>query len=147
MKRFLSALLGLMLLTLILSAPVAMAEMYSASTPIFDGVGRTAEQYRAGGRSPQRYLRRIGRGVLVQRCRRPRTSGRGYVGAVNGRGVVAMGGGVSQVAATLYLALKQMDGIEYLEKKTYGSKFTEDYVDSGSTPSSQITTSTSTSAS
>ena len=51
--------------------------------------------------------------------------------AINGRGVKAMGGGVAQVASTLYLALKQLDGIDYVEKKTYGSKFTQDYVFSG----------------
>lgn len=62
----------------------------------------------------------------------PRTEERGYKRAVNGRGVKAMGGGVAQVATTLYLALKKLDGIEYLEKKTYGSKFTGGYVSSGS---------------
>jgi vancomycin resistance protein YoaR len=60
-----------------------------------------------------------------------RTSQRGYKTAVNGRGVKAMGGGVAQVASTLYLALEQLDGIKYVEKKTYGGKFAGDYVFSG----------------
>ena len=60
-----------------------------------------------------------------------RTSARGYKTAVNGRGVKAMGGGVAQVASTLYLALKQLDGIDYIEKKVYGSRYTQDYVFSG----------------
>ena len=42
-----------------------------------------------------------------------------------------IGGGVSQVASALYLALEQLDGIEYVEKKTYGSKYNQSYVDSG----------------
>jgi len=60
-----------------------------------------------------------------------RTGARGYKTAVNGRGVKAMGGGVAQVASTLYLALKQLDGIDYLEKRVYGGRFAQDYVFSG----------------
>ncbi len=60
-----------------------------------------------------------------------RTANRGYKTAVNGRGVKAMGGGVAQVASALYLALEQLDGIDYIEKKTYGSKYAGDYVFSG----------------
>ena len=61
-----------------------------------------------------------------------RTQARGYKMAVNGRGVKAMGGGVAQVASALYLALKQLDGIDYIEKRVYGNKYSGDYVDSGS---------------
>lgn len=59
----------------------------------------------------------------------PRTSSYGYKNAPNGRGVKVTGGGVAQVASTLYLALKQLDGISYDELQTY-SKFTDDYVSS-----------------
>ncbi len=61
-----------------------------------------------------------------------RTQARGYKTAVNGRGVKAMGGGVAQVASALYLALEQLDGIDYIEKRVYGSRYSGDYVDSGS---------------
>jgi vancomycin resistance protein YoaR len=61
----------------------------------------------------------------------PRDKASGYQAAVNGRGVKVTGGGVSQVASALYLALRQLDGIEYVEKKTYGSKYNQSYVDSG----------------
>lgn len=61
-----------------------------------------------------------------------RTEERGYKNAVNGRGSKVRGGGVAQVASTLYLALKQMGGdIEYVEMKTYGNRFTDGYVSSG----------------
>ncbi len=60
----------------------------------------------------------------------PRTTRYGYESAINGRGVKVVGGGVAQVASTLYLALKQLDGIEYDEKKTYGSGYNGKYVSS-----------------
>ncbi len=63
----------------------------------------------------------------------PRTKAYGYQTAENGRGVRVTGGGVAQAASTLYLALKDLgEDISFEEKKTYGSKFTGDYVDSSS---------------
>lgn len=61
----------------------------------------------------------------------PRSGENGYVSAINGRGAKKLGGGVSQVAATLYLALKELEGIQYLQKQTYGNQFAGGYVDSG----------------
>jgi vancomycin resistance protein YoaR len=55
------------------------------------------------------------------------------VRAENGRGVYVTGGGVGQVASTLYLALKQIGyGIEYDALSTYGDRFTGSYVVDGS---------------
>lgn len=54
----------------------------------------------------------------------------GYCPATNGRGVEVMGGGVAQVATTIYLAIKHMDTMEVVEKTTYGSDFCEKYVPS-----------------
>lgn len=61
----------------------------------------------------------------------PRSKENGYVSAVNGRGAKKLGGGVSQVATTLYLALKRLEGIQYLQKQTYGNQFAGGYVESG----------------
>lgn len=55
---------------------------------------------------------------------------RGYCPAANGRGVEVVGGGVAQVATTLYLAIKDMDSMEVVEKQTYGSDFCGKYVPS-----------------
>lgn len=59
----------------------------------------------------------------------PRTERYGYEAALNGRGAEVIGGGVAQVASTLYLALRQggMD-VEYSDFHSYGSDFTGDYV-------------------
>ena len=62
----------------------------------------------------------------------PRTADNGFEKAINGRGVTVVGGGVSQVASTLYLALKKQGDIAYIDKQVYGSKFTGEYVSSGS---------------
>ena len=59
----------------------------------------------------------------------PRTKTRGFQKAANGRGVRVTGGGVAQVASTLYLALLQVRGdIDIDPVKTYGANFTGSYV-------------------
>lgn len=59
-----------------------------------------------------------------------RSEEKGYCAAANGRGVEVIGGGVAQVATTIYLAIKNRDDIEVVEKSTYGSDFCETYVPS-----------------
>ena len=59
-----------------------------------------------------------------------RTKANGYKYALNGRGTKVMGGGVAQVATTLYLALKQMPGrVTIREKHIYGNRFAWDYAE------------------
>ena len=58
----------------------------------------------------------------------PRVAEAGFVNATNGRGVRVMGGGVAQVASTIYLAAKQLDHITIDPVRTYGDNFTGGYV-------------------
>ena len=58
----------------------------------------------------------------------PRTKAAGFVDATNGRGVQVTGGGVAQVASTVYLAAKQLDRITIDPIRTYGDRFTGGYV-------------------
>ena len=132
MKRFLSAMLAVMLLTFLPSAPAALADVVEATTSLYDASSEQLNNIELAVQVLNGAFVEPGGTFSFNDVVGPRTGDEGYVDAVNGRGVESMGGGVSQVAATLYLALKQMDGIEYLEKKTYGSKFTGGYVDSGS---------------
>lgn len=60
----------------------------------------------------------------------PRTKKRGYVKAINGRGVKVNGGGVAQVASVIWLAIEDMDDIVIVEKSTYGKRYNQDYVGS-----------------
>lgn len=62
----------------------------------------------------------------------PRTKAAGYQKEMNGRGRLVYGGGVSQLATTLDMALAGFDGnIQFLERHTYGHEFTDHYVPSG----------------
>ena len=60
----------------------------------------------------------------------PRTAEQGYQSAVNGRGVAVTGGGVAQVASAVWLAVKDMADIAIVEKSTYGSRYSQNYVSS-----------------
>ena len=62
-----------------------------------------------------------------------RTKARGYRTASNGRGVNVTGGGVSQVATTLYLALLELGkGVRFDALSTYDGRFKDSYVSDGS---------------
>ena len=58
----------------------------------------------------------------------PRTKEAGFRSAENGRGVKVYGGGVAQVASTIYLAVKDLECVAVAPVKTYGEKFVDGYV-------------------
>ena len=60
----------------------------------------------------------------------PRSEKYGYRGALNGRGVKVVGGGVAQVASAIWLAVKNLDNIAIVEKSTYGGRYNQEYVSS-----------------
>lgn len=58
----------------------------------------------------------------------PRSKEAGYRSAINGRGAKVTGGGVAQVASTIYLAVKELDCVAVDPVKTYGDRFSDGYV-------------------
>ena len=58
----------------------------------------------------------------------PRSKEAGYKSAINGRGVKVTGGGVAQLASTIYLAVKDLDFVTVTEKRTYGKSYNQSYV-------------------
>ena len=58
----------------------------------------------------------------------PRSKEAGFYNAENGRGVKVTGGGVAQVASTIYLAVKELDCVSVNPVRTYGDRFTDGYV-------------------
>ena len=135
MKRRIVALaLALCVLAAGLCCPAALAaESYTARTPVFSADDaklnniQLAVQALDGVRVP------YGQTFSFNNVVGPRTQDRGYRSAINGRGVKVTGGGVSQVATTLYLALMDVPGsVRFNELSTYGARFTDDYVYDGS---------------
>lgn len=62
----------------------------------------------------------------------PRTRKTGYLMHSNGMGIQVFGGGVSQLATTLDMALAGFDNnIQFLERHTYDELFTDHYVPTG----------------
>jgi len=116
-------------LLLALAAPAALAAAtYSARTPL------------TGGSAKQENVRRAVQaidGVTIPRGGRfsfneivgPRSEKYGFRRAPNGRGATVTGGGVAQVATTLYIALLKMPSDVVLDPvSTYGSRFSDTYV-------------------
>lgn len=59
----------------------------------------------------------------------PRTESHGFRGALNGRGVKVIGGGVARVASCIYMALQESHAsIAYRERYSYGSRYKGSYV-------------------
>lgn len=59
----------------------------------------------------------------------PRSEAGGFLNALNGRGAKVRGGGVAQVASTVYLAIKELDCVSLEPIRTYGDRFIDGYVD------------------
>lgn len=126
MKRILTLFLALMLV-LTACAPALAASYVSASTPLGDSQARISN-IRLAAEAVNGASVPLGGSFSFNDAVGARSAQRGYQSAPNGRGVEVIGGGVAQVASTLYLALSQIDGISYDEKKTYAGNFAQDYV-------------------
>lgn len=132
-KRILALVMTLILVVGLTACPAALAEgRYTSSTSLADAssaniinINRAVSaingiHVEAGGRFS--FNETVG----------PRTKAQGFVAAENARGISVTGGGVSQVATTLYLALLQLGAkVEFTELSTYGQRFEETYVDDG----------------
>ena len=133
-KRIGAWILILILLAGALTVPAALAEArYTASTSLENASSNNRRNIERAAASIN--------GARVDSDGRfsfnatvgPRTKANGYVAAENARGVNVTGGGVSQVATTLYLALLRLEKkIEFTQLSTYGSRFEENYVSDGS---------------
>ena len=122
MKRCLTIFLMLSLLLAVLPVPARTEGVYvAASTPLGDSAARISN-IRLAAEAINGVFVPYGGSFSFNDTVGARTAERGYQSALNGRGARVVGGGVAQAASTLYLALQQVDGISYDEKKTYGSR-------------------------
>lgn len=131
MKRFIAALLSVMLcLSLFTAGSGALAEeRVSARTPLSGSDWAKLSNIEIAASHINGVVVPYGMEFSFNNTVGPRTAAYGYQNALNGRGVKVTGGGVAQAATTLYLALCQLNQeIEFTEKKTYGSRFQDNYV-------------------
>ena len=128
LKRMILAALAVMLLACTVSAALA-AESYSAHTPVSGADSNKLNNLRLAAQAIDGLEIPAGSSFSFNKVVGPREKRRGYRKALNGRGVEVTGGGVAQVASTLYMALLDMGhDVDIDPVKTYGNRFTDDYV-------------------
>lgn len=131
MKRLIAALLSVMLCISLLPAgnTALAAEQVSVRTPLAGSSDAKISNIDIAATCINGIVVPYGAEFSFNSVVGPRTEAYGYQSAPNGRGVKVTGGGVAQAAATLYLALCQLDQeIEFTEKKSYGARFRDNYV-------------------
>ena len=111
-------------------APAALAsEYYSARTPITDSGAARRTNVDLALNAINGTVVPYGGSFSFNATVGPRSADRGFATAPNGRGVPVTGGGVAQVASTLYLALLQVRGDVRIDPvRTYGNRFVDSYV-------------------
>ena len=116
------------LILVVMAVPAALASAsYSARTPLSDDDDKLAN-LRLAAQSIDGVTVAAGDSFSFNDTVGPREKRRGYREAPNGRGVPVTGGGVAQAASTLYMTLLQIDDVDIDPVKTYGSRFSDDYV-------------------
>ena len=134
MKRAFALLLTLVLLGAAFAVPASAADQYASYRTSTRGAssGRLGNMQRAALAINQVYVA-SGATFSFNDTVGPRTKAEGYVKALNDRGAKVMGGGVSQVATTLYMALLNLKAgsVAFDEVKTYGSDFNAGYIPDG----------------
>ncbi|MBQ3302995.1 MAG: VanW family protein [Clostridia bacterium] len=130
MLRQMTALI-LALLLVVTAVPVALAATgsYSAHTPLSGADSDKLNNLRLAAQAIDGTTVAAGGRFSFNDTVGPREKRRGYRTAPNGRGALVTGGGVAQAASTLYMALLQMgEDVDIDPVKTYGARFTDDYV-------------------
>ena len=133
-KRMTAILMALTLLIGALGCPAGLAEArYTASTSLEDASSRQVKNIRLAADAIDGVEVEYGETFSFNEIVGPRTKSEGYVSAENARGVTVTGGGVAQVATTLYLALLRLgDQVEFTRLSTYGPRYQDTYVSDGS---------------
>ncbi len=135
LRRKIALLLAVsMLVTGLLVVPAASAsDYYSARTPLTGASQAKRNNIELAVQAISGAYIPYGGTFSFNQAVGPRTAERGFLASPNGRGAVVTGGGVAQVATTLYLALQEVRGsISFGPIQTYGSRFTDNYVFDGS---------------
>lgn len=130
MLRHMTALIvALLLVAMATPEALAASGVYSAHTPLSGAGSDKLNNLRLAAQAIDGATVAVGESFSFNDTVGPREKRRGFRTAPNGRGVLVTGGGVAQAASTLYMTLLQMgDAVEIEPVKTYGARFTDDYV-------------------
>lgn len=129
LRQMTALILALLLVMTIAPGALAASGSYSAHTPLSGAGSDKLNNLRLAAQAIDGTTVAAGERFSFNDTVGPREKGRGYRTAPNGRGVLVTGGGVAQAASTLYMALLQMDDAVAIDPvKTYGTRFTDDYV-------------------
>ena len=133
MKRRLTAWILAMCVLAVMCVPTAMAEewAFSAETTLFGSSANKMSNLAQAVEALDGTIVFFGETFSFNDEIGPRTREMGYYTAKNGRGVNVLGGGVSQLATTLYLAARECDYLTFDEFKSYDEDFVDWYVENG----------------
>lgn len=130
LKKMIAMAAALCLLVTGLAVPALASEYYSARTPLSGSPSAKINNVQLAVDAINGARVAKGGSFSFNETVGRRTESRGYRTAPNGRGARVTGGGVAQVASTLYLTLlKVRSDIVIDPVKTYGSRFADNYVE------------------
>lgn len=127
-KRTAAMLLAAAIALMCLCAP-ALAESSYAQTPLGASSENKIYNIEKVARTLSGWVLLGGETFSFNEAVGPRSAEAGYRNAENGRGAKVRGGGAAQAATTLYLAVRDRSDIAVEEFRSYGSKFSDGYVD------------------
>ena len=139
MKRGFCCFMALLLCLSLCAVPALADDMVDyeaddivwASTPIYDESQGQITNLHLASASIDGWVVGYGETFSFNEAVGERSKEAGYRVALNGRGAYVRGGGVSQVAATLNMAVSDFSWTTAGDYMTYGDKFTGNYVDDG----------------
>lgn len=128
LRRKIALILAMLLLFSAVPAALA-AQSYSAHTPLSSADDDKLANLSLAAQAIDGTVVYAGENFSFNETVGPRNERQGFRKAPNGRGAMVTGGGVAQAASTLYMALLQMgDDVDIDPVKTYGKRFSDDYV-------------------
>jgi len=132
-KRWMTLVLVLVICLSALNAPVASADLwsYSAETTLFGSTPNKLNNLALAIEKLDGTFVLYGETFSFNDVIGPRGKEEGYLSARNGRGARVLGGGVSQLATTLYLAARDCEYLSFEEFASYDDRFTDWYVENG----------------
>ena len=130
MKRIAVLLALLLALTSLSALPALATESVRAHTPLTGSTSARLSNVKLAAAAIDGTRVDYGESFSFNDLVGPRTARYDYKSAINGRGVKVVGGGVAQVASCMYLAIRNLDCVRITEKSTYGSSYSQSYVQS-----------------